>query len=75
MKIIITQYEREDGVVLLRCREPRDKWILRTILGPAWFWNPVEDRWIISLKLDDYTQFCLSEKDGLELLKTVIRKT
>ena len=77
MKIRITQYTREDGVVLLEA-DPLGMWIIRSIHGPSWFWYPYKHEWIISTGIEwkKLVKKCrVSEKKGLELLETVPKKT
>ena len=81
MNIIVTQYKREDGVTLTRCHNTRNKWMLRSIFGQAWFWDPIVNEWIINPSYstntweDTHSRFLVTEKDGMELLKTVPKKT
>jgi hypothetical protein len=80
MNIAITQYEREDGVLLFRCHNPKNKWMLRSILGPAWFWDPTENKWIINPSSstntweDTHSRFLVTEEEGLKLLKVIPKK-
>ena len=77
MKIRVTQYTREDNVVLLEA-DPLGMWVIRSTLGPTWFWDPNKHEWIVStwIKWDKLVKKCrVSERKGLELLETVPKKT
>jgi hypothetical protein len=76
MKVQITQYEREDGVTMFRCHD-RDGWIIRSILGPAWFWDPNLNVWVVvsAYATDYFSRCCVTEKQGLKLLETIQKKS
>lgn len=65
-KIYVTQYQREDKVALIRVH--KDRWILRSICGPAYFWNG--RGWEFKTKVDE-DNFFFTEKEGLKLLSKV----
>lgn len=45
-QIFVSEYSRTDGRV--RAIRMGDKWALRSIFGPAWFWNRETETWDIS---------------------------
>lgn len=74
MKIEVTSFRREDGVTLMKTLQ--GQWMLRSICGPAWFWDTEENNWMIPSREDhdlrDSLRFSLDH--GMVLLNTVKRK-
>lgn len=70
--IFPTSYGRKDGhVVALRMDE---SWLLRSTLGPAWFWNHVEKKWVINTTPGfdlDTPEFRMTAEVALGLLPTI----
>lgn len=69
MIIEISAFRRDDGIKLLKT--DGEKWILRCIYGPAWFWDTVENDWVIHTSDDIYNResIYLSMEDGLPFYK------
>jgi len=72
MKIEATTYTREDGVCLIKSM---NHWWLRSICGPAWFWNPSTAEWEIEHNHDLYDRFNLTKEQGMKLLETIEKKS
>jgi len=66
-----TQVDREDGRITALKTE--GGWMLRTIAGPAWFWNFNESRWVIVTSDPDLTSpdFVQPISLVLDLLETL----
>ena len=75
MKITVTAYGREDGVALLKINTEDNAWWLRSTRGPSWFWNPDINDWELEPENNNMKRFNLTKEQGLELLKTVTKKT
>lgn len=55
-RIEATEYTRMDGLKMIKI--PNGSWVIRRIRGPAWFLDPRDKTWVISIrgdfKLEDY---------------------
>lgn len=73
MKIIVSEYTREDGVQAIRIKE--GQWVLRSILGPAWFWDVTINDWQIStMRGFQLESFAMTVDKALTLLAVVKKK-
>jgi hypothetical protein len=67
-----SSYGRTDGLV--SAFKLKTGWVLRSIRGPAWFWNCVSRSWDISCVTGfraDAPQYVMSEAEALELLPSL----
>jgi len=70
--IFPTSYGRTDGKVT--ALKALDGWILRSLRGPAWFWNHVTKEWDISCVSGfraDSPCYVMSQKEALRLLPEI----
>ena len=72
MKIEATEYRRSDGVSMFR---HQGGWIVRDVLGAAWFWDNAKTTWIWSPSVPgkEWGRFVLPEEQAMEVLRTVSR--
>lgn len=49
-RIEATEYRREDGLTMLKIKN--GQWVIRKIQGPAWFLDPTDQTWVISIRGD-----------------------
>lgn len=68
LKVEATEYSREDGMTAIRLSP--DKWVVRKVSGPAWFYSDPQSKWIITTlpNLDDVG---MSFDRAMELLNTL----
>lgn len=72
MNIFPTSYGREDGKVT--ALKVDGGWVLRSIRGPAWFWNHQTQRWDVSCVTGfrvETPSYVLPEEKALGLLPTL----
>jgi hypothetical protein len=72
MKIEATVFTREDGVVLFRTAD-KDRWIIRKVEGPAWFYNPNDGIWELAHTVSSsrLASMALPFNEAFKLLETV----
>lgn len=69
-----TEYSREDGVAMFRNRD--GSWTVRSVAGPAWFWDFVSKAWVVAytIKNDEMkARFQVPRSEALAVLETVAR--
>lgn len=69
-KIFPTQFGREDGKIVAICVK-NDKWILRSICDPSWFWNKKINDWEIYHTAHYSADCSLTKDEALSLLPTL----
>jgi hypothetical protein len=72
-RIRATEYTRDDGTTLHQL--PSGNWVLRCILGPAWFWNPDTRRWDPASGIKSLDEYELPFEQAYPLLGTVPKNT
>jgi hypothetical protein len=67
-----TEYSREDGVAMFRNRD--GSWTVRSVAGPAWFWDFVSKAWVVAYTIKDdemRARFQVPRPEALAVLETV----
>lgn len=68
MEIKPTRFSREDGVHIT---ESPDGWIVLCQNGPMWVWTGEKWEVIFQFEPEDFAQFCHTQDEAMEILKTV----
>lgn len=71
MKIVPTEYRREDGISMHRRED--DTWVVRCVKGPTWFYNPARSEWQVSTTMTgkDIDALGMTFGRAMVLLETV----
>lgn len=72
MNIRISAFEREDGLAMLRTG-PDDRWLIRKVFGPSWFYDADLEEWriVTSLSKEALDALALPFARALQLFETV----
>lgn len=71
-QIKISEFTREDGVKMFLQPGTEDKWLIRKIFGPAWFWIKGSGWQICTvMSSKDFDDAALPFAEALEILDTV----
>lgn len=69
LKVEATEYTRQDGLRAIKL--PSDKWVVRKINGPAWFYSDPRGKWIITTLHPNLEDVGMTFDRAMELLNTL----